>query len=178
MSRDWVFYGLMMFDPLIYLYLNVSPVVERRAGELVLFADSLAEDDALFEEEQVQFFSLIIAGHLGHHQRLLQEQLALRRYVALETTDMFIDLLYVLRAGEQNKSKRLLMYLGIGSTLFYASCKSWHEQAYEVLNSYFAMLVPRNNKKMFRVRNSTTFMGTTSGALRDLCICRSKQSSH
>lgn len=70
----------------------MSLVVEGRAGELVLFADSLAEDDALLEKEHVQFFSLIVAGHLRHHQRLLQQQLALCRYVALKSTNTFIYL--------------------------------------------------------------------------------------
>lgn len=72
------------------VYLNVSLIVESWAGELVLFADSLAENDALLEEEHVQFFRLVVAGHLGHHQRLLQEQLALRRYVALKSVNTML----------------------------------------------------------------------------------------
>lgn len=78
----------MMVDG--FVYLNVSLVVESGAGELVLFADSLAEDDTLLEEEYVQFFSLIIARHLGYQQRLLQEQLALRRYVPLNSINTIL----------------------------------------------------------------------------------------
>lgn len=72
---------------MLLFYLNVSLIVESRAGKLIFFANSLAEDDALLEEEYMQFFCLIIAGHLRHHQWLLHEQLSLRRYVALDTTD-------------------------------------------------------------------------------------------
>lgn len=48
-------------------------VVVSGAGELTLLADSLAEYDALFEQEHVKLLALVVApGHFGHDKRLLQ----------------------------------------------------------------------------------------------------------
>lgn len=60
-------------------------IVVSGARELVLLADSLAKDHALLEQEHVQFFALVAAAvGVRHYERLLEQQLPLSRYVALE----------------------------------------------------------------------------------------------
>lgn len=71
----------------IDIYLNVSLVVICWAGELGLLSYSLAEDEALLEQENVQFFSLVTRSTVGYvtaDQRFLEQQLALSRDVALK----------------------------------------------------------------------------------------------
>lgn len=64
----------------------MSLVVVCRAAVLALLADGLAEDDALLEQEHLQLLALVVAAqHVRHHHVLLDQQLALGGYVALET---------------------------------------------------------------------------------------------
>lgn len=67
-------------------HLDMSLVVVVGAAELGLLADGLAEYDALFEQEYVELLAAVVApaGHVRHYHGLLQQQLALRCYVALQ----------------------------------------------------------------------------------------------
>ena len=68
-------------------YLNVSLVVVGGAAVLALLADGVAEDDALLEQEHLLLLALVVAsGQVRHDHRLLDQQLALGCYVALEIT--------------------------------------------------------------------------------------------
>lgn len=134
----------MLIDRGFDVYLNVSLVVESRAGELVFLADSLAEYYALLEEEHVQILSFIVAGHLRHTQRLLQKQLALRRYEALDSTHTFFN---YTRDGEANQSKHLqwILALVINTLLYDAPCVRVEISA--GVMKYFAMLFANNQQQ-------------------------------